>query len=332
MEHRIEISAFGGPEGMQWVPTELPPPGPGEVRLRHTAVGLNYIDTYHRRGLYPVPLPAPLGVEGAGVVEAVGPGVSDFAPGDRACTFGPLPGSYATARNLPAAQLLHTPATVSDELAATALLKGCTAEFLVERCARVEPGESVLVHAAAGGVGLLLVQWLRHLGARVIGTVSTPEKAALAHAAGAEAVIVTQTPWQGLTGPAAIAPQVRALTGGAGVRVSFDGVGMDTWEASLDSTARCGLIVSYGNASAPVSGVALGVLAAKGSLFVTRPTLYDYYREPAERAAGAERMFALFAAGVLEVTIGQRFALAEAAEAHRALEGRRTVGSTLLVP
>ncbi|WP_298195886.1 quinone oxidoreductase [Novosphingobium sp.] len=324
MEHRIEIAAFGGPDAMQWVETDLPPPGPGEVRVRHTAVGLNFIDTYHRRGVYPVPLPAPLGVEAAGLVEAVGAGVASFAPGDRVCTFGPMTGAYATARNIPAAALFHTPDAISDELAAASLLKGCTVEFLVERCARVQPGEAVLVHAAAGGVGLLLVQWLRHIGARVIGTVSTPAKAELARAAGADRVIVTSDE--------AIAPAVRDWTGGEGVRVSFDGIGMDTWEASLDATARRGLMVSYGNASAPVTGVALGQLSAKGSLFVTRPTLYDYYREPAERQAGAARMFDLLAKGVLSVTIGQRYPLAEVARAHADLEGRRTVGSTVLVP
>ncbi|MBC2670125.1 quinone oxidoreductase family protein [Novosphingobium piscinae] len=324
MDHRIEIAAFGGPDAMQWVEVDLPPPGPGEVRLRHTAVGLNYIDTYHRRGVYPVALPTPLGVEAAGVVEAVGPEVAGLAPGDRVCTFGPALGAYATARNVAAAALFPTPDAISDELAAAALLKGCTVEFLVERCARVQPGDSVLVHAAAGGVGLLLVQWLRHTGARVIGTVSTPAKAELARAAGADRVIVTTEE--------AIAPAVRDWTGGEGVRVTFDGVGMDTWEASLDATARRGLIVSYGNASAPVTGVALGVLAAKGSLFCTRPTAYDYYREPAERTAGAARMFDLLASGVLTVTIGQRFALAEAARAHIELEARRTVGSTVLVP
>ncbi|MBC2651666.1 quinone oxidoreductase family protein [Novosphingobium aerophilum] len=324
MEHRIEIAAFGGPDTMQWVGVDLPPPGPGEVRVRHTAVGLNFIDTYHRRGVYPVPLPAPLGVEAAGLVEAVGAGVEGFGPGDRVCTFGPMTGAYATARNILAAALFRTPDAISDELAAASLLKGCTVEFLVERCARVQPGEAVLVHAAAGGVGLLLVQWLRHIGARVIGTVSTAAKAELARAAGADRVIVTSDE--------AIAPAVRDWTGGEGVRVSFDGIGMDTWEASLDATARRGLVVSFGNASAPVTGVALGQLSAKGSLFVTRPTLYDYYREPAERAAGAARMFGLLAGGVLSVTVGQRYPLAEAARAHADLEGRRTVGSTVLVP
>ena len=324
MDYRIEIAAFGGPDAMQRVEIDLPPPGPGEVRVRHKAVGLNFIDTYHRGGVYPVPLPSPLGVEAAGVVEALGEGVEGFVVGERVCTFGPVLGAYASARNVPAALLLRTPDAISDELAAAALLKGCTAEFLVERCARVQPGERVLVHAAAGGVGLLLVQWLGHVGARVIGTVSTPEKAALARQAGAEAVIVTSEQ--------AIATAVRDWTGGEGVRVSFDGIGQDTWEASLDATARRGLVVSYGNASGPVTGVALGQLAGKGSLFVTRPTLYDYYREPDERAAGAERMFGLLASGVLSVTIGQRYALADVARAHRDLEGRGTVGSTVLVP
>jgi len=324
MERVARIDAYGGPEAITWHDAALPAPGPGEVTMRNTAVGLNFIDTYHRRGTYPMALPTGLGIEAAGVVEAIGPGVSGLAPGDRVCTFGPLLGAYATARNIPAAVLLRTPDDIPDELAAAVLLKGCTAEFLVERCGRVQPSQWVLVHAAAGGVGLLLVRWLRYVGAQVIGTTSTAAKAALARAAGAAHVIdYTRED---------TAARVREITDGAGVRVTFDGVGMDTWQASLDATGKRGLIASYGNASAPVTGVALGLLATKGSLFCTRPTLFDYYTDPAESAAGAARMFDLVRRQVLTVTIGQRYPLEQAARAHADLEARRTTGSTLLIP
>ena len=322
MARVARIAAVGGPEVIEWIDVDVPPPGPGEVRFRSTAVGLNFIDTYHRRGIYPVPLPSGLGLEAAGVVKAVGEGV-EYEIGDRVATFGPALGAYATERNVAAATLFRIPDDISDETAAAGLLKGCTTEFLVERCAKVQPGMAVLVHAAAGGVGLLLVQWLKHIGATVIGTVSTPEKAAAATAAGADHVILyTQE---------AVAPKVRELTGGAGVRVTFDGVGMATWEASLDSTGRRGMIVNYGNADAPVGGVNLGILAQKGSLYNTRPTLFDYYATAEERAAGSDYVFDMFRTGVLTLTIGQTYALEDAAQAHRDLEGRRTTGSTVLV-
>lgn len=318
------VNAHGGPEVIEWVDIDLPPPAPGEIRFRTTAVGLNYIDTYHRRGIYPVALPSGLGMEAAGVVEAVGEGVEGFAPGDRVATFGPVLGAYATARNLPAATLFKLPDGIDDRTAAAALLKGCTVEFLVERCAKVEAGWPVLVHAAAGGVGLLLVQWLKHVGATVIGTVGSAAKAEIARAAGADHVILYRDE--------EVAPRVRELTGGAGVRVTFDGIGMATWAASLDATGRRGLIASYGNADAPVGGVDLGILARKGSLFSTRPTLFDYYTTPDERAEGSARLFDLLARGVLKVTIGQTYALTDAAQAHRDLEARATTGSTVLLP
>lgn len=324
MAMTARINAHGGTEVIEWVDIDLPPPTPGEIRFRTTAVGLNYIDTYHRRGIYPVALPSGLGMEAAGVVEEVGEGVKGFAPGDRVATFGPVLGAYATARNLPAATLFKLPDAIDDRTAAAALLKGCTVEFLVERCAKVEAGWPVLVHAAAGGVGLLLVQWLKHVGAMVIGTVGSVEKAEVARAAGADYIILYRDEQ--------IAPRVRELTGGAGVRVTFDGIGMATWMASLDATGRRGLIASYGNADAPVGGVDLGILARKGSLFSTRPTLFDYYTTPEERAAGSARLFDLLARGVLKVTIGQTYALRDAAQAHRDLEGRATTGSTLLMP
>lgn len=316
------FSKTGGPEVIEWIDVDLPAPGPGDVRMRTTAVGLNYIDTYHRRGIYPVELPSGLGMEAAGVVEAVGEGVTGFAVGDRVATFGPVRGAYATARNLPAATLFKLPDDIDDETAAAALLKGCTTEFLVERCAKVEPGWPVLVHAAAGGVGLILVQWLKAIGAVVIGTVSTEEKAQEARAAGADHVILYTRE--------DTAKRVRELTGGKGVRVTFDGVGMDTWEASLDSTGRRGLIVSYGNASAPVTGISLGVLATKGSLYNSRPTLFDYYAEPEERAAGVARLWEMIRTGKVRISIGQRYALEDATQAHRDLEARKTSGSTVL--
>lgn len=319
----VRITATGGPEVIEWTDVDLPAPAAGEVVVQHTAVGLNMIDTYFRRGIYPAALPSGLGVEAAGKVVAVGEGVNDLAIGDRVASFGPENGAYATARIYKAGSLFKLPDAISDKVAAAAILKACTVEFLVERCAHVQAGMTVLVHAAAGGVGLLLVQWLKHIGATVIGTVSTEAKAEAARAAGADHVINYSTE--------AVAPKVRALTGGAGVRVTFDGVGLDTWEASLDSTGKRGLIVSYGNASAPVTGISLGVLAQKGSLYNTRPMLYHYYDDPAERAAGAARVWELIANGTLDVTIGQTYPLADVAQAHIDLEARRTTGSTVLV-
>lgn len=322
MSERVaRITRTGGPEVIEWVDVDLPSPGPGEVRMRHRAVGLNYIDTYHRSGVYPIDLPGGLGSEAAGVVEAVGDGVEGFAVGDRVGTFGPARGAYATARNVAAAQLLHLPGDVDDETAAALLLKGCTAEALVERCARVEAGQTVLVWAAAGGVGQLLVGWLKAIGATVIGTVGSEEKAEHAREAGADHVLLHRGE--------DVAARVRAITGGAGASAVFDGVGMATWAATLGAVARRGLIVSYGNAGGPVNGINLGVLAARGSLFVTRPTLFDYYVTPDERRAGVERVFAMLRRGAIRPAIGQRFALENAAEAHRRLEAGETRGSSI---
>lgn len=283
------IESQGGPEVIEWRDVALPDPGSGQVQVRQTAVGLNYLDTYHRDGTYPIALPSGLGVEAAGEVVAVGADVTGFAPGDRVATFGPQIGAYASARNLNAAHLFKLPATVDDETAAAGLLKACTVEALVERCAKVEAGWPVLVHAAAGGVGLILVQWLKAVGATVIGTVSTTAKAEAAHAAGADHVLMYRDE--------DVAARVREITAGEGVRVTFDGIGMATWPVSLKATARRGLIVSYGNADAPVSGINLSALAQHGSLIVTRPTLFDYYVNPAERAAGAARVFDMIASG-----------------------------------
>ena len=324
MARVARIERVGGPEVITWVDAELPPPGQGEVRLRTTAVGLNFIDTYHRSGLYPAALPSGLGVEGAGVVDATGPGVEGFAVGDRVATFGPALGAYATHRNLAAASLFKLPDGVDDETAAAILLKGLTVEFLVERCAKVQPGWTVLVHAAAGGVGQILVRWLKAIGAEVIGTVGSEAKAETARAAGADHVILYKQE--------DIAERVRALTGGAGVPVVFDGTGAATWEASLKSAARRGLIVSYGNASGPVAGVNLGTLSTHGSLFVTRPTLFSYMVEPEERAAAVARLWEMLGSGAIRADIGQRFGLEQAADAHRAIEAGETQGSTVLIP
>jgi len=324
MARVARIEQTGGPEVIRWIDVDLPDPGPGEVRLRTTAVGLNYIDTYFRSGLYPSQLPAGIGSEATGVIEAVGPGVTGFAVGDRVGMFGPSRGAYATECNVPAVELVTLPDSIEDKIAAALLLKGCTAEFLVERCARVEPGQTVLVHAAAGGVGHLLVGWLKHIGATVIGTVGTAEKAEQARAVGADYVLIHKQ--------VDVAQEVLTITRGQGVPVVLDGVGKATWLVSLAAAAKRGLIVSYGNASGPVEGVALGVLAAKGSLFVTRPTLFDYYADQQARQAGADRLFDMVAKGAIVPEIGQTFALEDAAEAHRALEAGETRGATVLIP
>ena len=317
------IERTGGPEVIEWYEEELPAPAAGEMRVRHVAVGLNYIDTYHRSGLYPIDLPGRLGGEAVGVVEAVGDEVAGFAPGDRIGTFGPARGAYATARNLPAAQAMHLPDDVDDRAAAALLLKGCTAECLIERCARVTPGQVVLVWAAAGGVGHLAVGWLKAIGATVIG-VTSGDKLESVRAAGADHVVDHRRE--------DVANRVRVITGGAGAQVVLDGVGAASWEVSLASTAKRGLIVSYGNAGGAVRGVDLAVLASRGSLFVTRPTFFDYYVTPAERQAGVDRLFAMVRAGRVTPEIGQTFALADVEEAHRALEAGRTRGSTVLLP
>jgi NADPH2:quinone reductase len=313
----------GGPEVIQWREVDLPAPGAGEILVRHEAVGLNYIDTYFRSGLYPAALPSGIGMEAAGVIEAVGDGVSHLKVSQRVATFGAL-GAYSTARIAPALQYFPVPAGVDARTAAAVFLKGATVEALAERCVALAAGEWALVPAAAGGVGQLLVQWLTARGVRVIGTVGSEAKAALAKEAGAETVF--------LSGDADLAAKVRETTQGVGVAASYDGVGAATWEASLKSVRRRGTVVSFGNASGPVTGVNLGVLAQHGSLFVTRMTLFDYYREPAESMAGAAKLWEMVASGKLKVSVGQTYPLLEAAQAHRDLEARKTTGSTVLVP
>lgn len=318
----IRIDATGGPEVMQLVHFDAPEPGHAEARVRHSCIGVNFIDTYHRSGLYPLALPSGIGVEAAGTVEAVGPGVSHVAPGDRVVYFTNAPGSYATHRTLAARWLVKLPDSVPDEVAAALWLKACTVEFLVERCARVARGDTVLVQAAAGGVGLLLCQWLSDRGATVIGTIGDEAKRPTAQEAGCHHVLSY----------AEVPARVRELTGGRGVDVVIDGVGKASFHASLDSLRRRGLLVSYGNASGPVGQVDFGLLAARGSLFATRPTLFDYYADEADFAAGAAAVLARVRSGILKAHIGQTFPLAEAARCHLALESRQTTGASLLVP
>jgi NADPH2:quinone reductase len=322
--YAFTLTRTGGPEVLEAEHIDTPRPGAGEVLVRHEAVGLNFIETYHRSGLYPVPLPSGLGTEAAGVVEAVGEGVTDFREGQRVGYFtGPL-GSYATHRAIAADRLVKLPDAISSEDAAAAMLKGCTAEYLVERCARIVAGEAVLVHAAAGGVGSILVPWLKHLGATVIAHSGDSRKAALAEEGGADHSLCC--PLEEL------ASEVRALTGGKGVPVVLDGVGAASWSASLGSVARRGLIVTYGNASGAVPPFTALDLLSAGSIFVTRPTLADYAATAEEMRASAARVFELIAKGTLPITIGGRFPLLEAADAHRAIEARATTGSTVLLP
>ncbi|GGB31690.1 quinone oxidoreductase [Sphingomonas metalli] len=316
------ITRTGGPEVIEWIDVDLPPPAAGEVRFRSTAVGLNYIDAYHRSGLYRIELPGGLGSEAAGIVEAVGEGVEGFHVGDRVGTFGPSRGAYATARNVSAAELVHLPDAVDDRTAAALLLKGATVMMLVEPCAKVQPGQTVLVHAAAGGVGHLLVGWLKAIGATVIGSVGSPEKAAIARAAGADHVLNHRDD--------DVAARVRAITDDRGAEVVLDGVGKATWEVSLKAAARRGIIVSYGNASGAVDGVNLGTLSAHGSLYVTRPTLFDYATSQTERQAMVDRVFDMLARGAIRPLIGQTFPLERAADAHRAMEAGETQGSSVL--
>jgi NADPH:quinone reductase len=322
--YRFCLRRTGGPEVLEAEPIDVPRPGAGELLVRHEAIGLNFIDTYHRTGLYPVPLPSGLGTEAAGLVEAVGEGVTDFREGDRVGTFvGPL-GAYATHRTVPADRAVKLPDAIGAEDAAALMLKGCTAEMLIERCAKVEAGETVLVHAAAGGVGSILVPWLKAIGARVIAHAGSSPKSKQAEEAGADHAL--SCPMDELAG------EVRALTDGRGVEVVLDGVGAASWAASLGSIARRGLIVSYGNASGPVPPFSALDLVRAGSIFVTRPSLFDYTVTREEMQASAARLFEMVASGVIEAKIGSRVPLREAADAHRALEARQTTGSTILIP
>jgi NADPH2:quinone reductase len=324
MVKKIQIDAFGGPETMKLVDVPQSKPGPGQVLIRHTAIGVNFIDIYHRTGLYPNDLPLGLGMEAAGVVAEVGPDVTDLNIGDRVCyCSGPI-GAYAETHIIPATSAVKTPDGVSDDIAAASLLKGLTAQYLVRQIHHTQPGDTVLLHAAAGGVGLIATQWLKRLGATVIGTVGSEAKAKIAKAAGCDHII--------LYNQEDIAARVIEITDGAKVPVVIDGVGATTWEASLDSLSPRGLLISFGNASGPVENVNLGILAAKGSLFVTRPTLFHYIDSPQALAAAAAEFFAVVKSGTVSIDISAEYPLAEAAQAHTDLAARSTTGSLILRP
>ncbi|MDO8295219.1 MAG: quinone oxidoreductase [Caulobacter sp.] len=320
----IQATRAGGPEVLEAVDLPIPTPGPGEILIRQEAIGLNFIDTYQRTGLYPVKFPAVLGLEGAGIVETVGEGVTRFVPGDRAAYGnGPL-GGYAEYHVVPAGRAVKIPSSIDSRTAAAAMLKGMTAEFLLRRCYTVKKGEAVLIHAAAGGVGTILTQWAKALGATVIGSAGSAEKAALARDHGADETILYREE--------DVAARVRAITGGAGVRVVYDGVGAATLEGSLASLGRRGMLVSYGNASGPAPAVEPLRLSRGGSLFLTRPTLFDYVVTTEELDESAGALFEVINSGAVKIDVGQTFPLSQARQAHEALEGRETTGSTLLIP
>jgi|SRR5579875_151854 len=324
MTKAVRIHSHGGPEVMRFEDVPTPEPGPGEARVRHEAIGVNFIDVYFRTGLYKIPsLPAVLGQEGAGVVTAIGPGVTEVAVGDRvAYAAGPI-GAYATERVIAANRLVKLPDAIDFKTAAAMMLKGMTAQYLLRRTYRVKPGDTILVYAAAGGVGLIMCQWAKHLGAHVIGVVSTEEKAQLARAHGAEHVIV---------GYKNLVDEVKRITNGAMVPVVYDSVGKDTFYTSLDCLAPLGMMVSYGNSSGPAGAVDVSLLGAKGSLFLTRPSLVTYTAKRSDLEATARDLFDVVISGAVKIEINQTFPLAEAAAAHAALESRKTTGATVLLP
>lgn len=324
MSKAVRIHATGSPEVLRWEDVEVGEPGPGQVRIRNVAVGLNYIDTYHRSGLYPLELPSGIGMEAAGVVEAAGTDVGDLSVGDRvAYASGPL-GAYAEERLMPAARVVRLPDGVDERTAAAAMLKGLTAWYLLRRTYRVKTGETVLFHAAAGGVGLIACQWAKRLGAIVIGTAGGEAKVELARAHGCDHVIDYRR--EGFV------ERVMEITDGAGVPVVYDGVGKDTWAGSLDCLARFGTMVSFGNASGPVPPIAPIELSVKGSLYLTRPTLVDYTAAREDLVEGATELFEVLQDGSVRVAINQTYALSDAAEAHQDLEARKNTGSTVLLP
>jgi NADPH2:quinone reductase len=319
----IRFHETGGPEVLRLEELEVAAPGPGEAQLRQRAIGVNFVDTYHRGGLYPLPLPSGVGVEAAGVVEAVGPGVTLVRPGDRVAYTGGSPGSYAGLRNVPADRLVRVPDAIDDTAAAAIMTRGLTVWMLVRRIFPVKAGDTVLLHAATGGVGLIAIQWLKALGAKVIGTVGNEEKAAIARAHGCDHVLVY--------GDEPFAPKVRALTGGEGVAVVYDGVGKTTFEGSLDSLRPLGLMVSFGNASGAPPPLDVLTLSKKGSLFVTRPTVFHYIAKREDLERGAKELFDVVASGAVKVQASHTWPLEEAAMAHRALESRATTGSVVLL-
>lgn len=320
----IRFDNTGGPEVLELQELDLPPPGSGQVRVRHSVIGINFIDTYHRSGLYPIPLPSGLGLEAAGTVEALGEAVTSLKIGDRVgyCS-GPI-GAYAEANNVPADRVVKLPDGVSDETAAASLLKGMTAQYLLKRTFPVKRGDTILFHAAAGGVGLIACQWAKHLGVTVIGTVGSDDKVALAKANGCAHVLNTrEEDW---------VKRLRELTAGKGVPVVYDSIGKDTWSGSLDCLSVRGFLVSFGNASGAVPPFEPGILSAKGSLYLTRPTLMHYTRTREELQETADDLFAAIASGAVKIAVHQRFKLSEARAAHEALHSRKTTGATVLIP
>jgi NADPH2:quinone reductase len=324
MPHAIRIHEPGGPDVMRWEEVPVGEPGPGQARVRHTAIGVNYIDTYHRSGLYKLPLPAGIGSEAAGVVEAVGPGVTDVAPGDRVAYSGGVPGSYAESRVMPAERLVKIPEGVSDQVAATLMLKGLTVQYLFRQTYVLKAGETILFHAAAGGVGLIACQWARALGVTMIGTVGSDEKAELARSLGcAHTIVYTRENF---------VDRVKEITGGNGVPVVYDGIGKDTYPGSLDCLSPRGLFVSFGSSSGPITAFDINLLSQKGSLYATRPTLMTYTATRANLVAMADDMFSLVRSGKLVNDARQTYALRDAAKAHRDLESRATTGASVLLP
>ena len=323
MAKAVRYHKQGGPEVMQYEDVQVGDPGPGQVRIRHTAIGVNFVDTYQRSGLYPMQLPQVAGNEGAGVVEAVGQGVTELKSGDRVAYTG-LPGSYCDVRLVPADRMVKLPQGISEEQAASMMLKGLTVHYLIHTTYPVKKGETVLWHAAAGGVGLIACQWLKHLGVTVIGTAGSDEKCALAKAHGAEHVINYSRE--------NFVERVQAITGGKKVPVVYDAVGKTTWEGSLECLRPRGLMVSFGNASGPVAPVNLGILSQKGSLYVTRPTLATYIASRPELEETAKSLFDVVKSGKVKIETTKRYKLEDAAQAHRDLEGRKTTGSIVLVP
>lgn len=323
MVKAIRIERQGGPEIMQWVDVEVPPPGPGEAQVEHAAVGLNFIDTYHRSGLYPLPLPSGIGLEGSGTVSAIGEGVTEVKPGDRvAYTGGPV-GAYAELRNVPAHRLVKLPEKFSFVQGAGMMLKGLTVQYLLRRTYRVRPGDTILIHAAAGGIGLIACNWAKELGATVIGTVGSEAKAELAKANGCDHPIVYTRE--------NFVERVKEVTKGKGVPVVYDSVGKDTWPASLDCLAPLGLMVSFGNASGPIPPVDGQMLSAKGSLFFTRPTLMTYIQRREDLLAMAGELFDVVGRGVVKIDVRQTYPLRDAAKAHADLEARKTTGTTVFL-
>jgi NADPH2:quinone reductase len=323
MVKAIRVHETGGPEKLIYEDVELPPPGPGEVRVRHTAIGLNFIDVYFRTGLYPTPLPAIPGGEGAGVVVSVGPGVTGFAPGERVA-YAAGPGSYADERNVGAAVLLKLPDDISDETAAAMMLKGLTSQYLLRRTYKVKAGDTVLIHAAAGGVGLIACQWAKHLGATVIGTVGSKDKVELAKANGCDHVIDYRNE--------DFVARVAEITGGRKCDVVYDGVGKATFPASLDCLKPFGMFVSFGNASGPVDAFPMTLLMQKGSLYATRPTLNTHAADRKVLEEMAADLFAVVRSGAVKIAVNARYKLADAAKAQIALESRATTGATVLIP